>query len=342
MNGNQEAFYFVIDMLLDDDEDDEETRLILQKVWGFAEETVPNFSDRQFHSHFRMTPTTFEDILRKMHAVAEINVQAHAGGNPETPIEKQLLIALWYMSNIESFRGVADRFGVSSSTAWHSLYKICRMLLQCNTAYHIISFPNENRCNETINHFQNKTGFPGIAGAVDGSHIPIIAPKESAASYINRKGFHSVLLQGVCDEKKMFIDCYAGDSAYSLTTKLLVPYKDNGHLTNIEKNFNKQHSKCRVYIEQTFAYLKGRFRRLKLLEAVRLDLIPLIIICACILHNICQGSNDVPPDVNIYAEVEEERVMNPENENIQEPGNNPLLLPKEIILQMYYILDCKN
>ncbi|KAJ8931288.1 hypothetical protein NQ314_015820 [Rhamnusium bicolor] len=119
-----------------------------------------------------------------------------------------------------------------------------------------------------------------------------------------------------------------GDSAYSLTTKLLVPYKNNGHLTNIENNFNKQHSKCRVYIEQTFAYLKGRFRRLKLLEAVRLDLIPLIIICACILQNICQGSNDVPPDVNIYAEVEEERVMNPENENIQEQGNNPPAIAK--------------
>ncbi|KAJ8935703.1 hypothetical protein NQ314_012680 [Rhamnusium bicolor] len=143
----------------------------------------------------------------------------------------------------------------------------------------------------------------GVAGAVDGSHIPIIAPKESVASYINRRGFHSVLLQGVCDEKKMFIDWYAGevgsihdaclfrrselgrrfgdlqfpqdghllgDSAYSLTTKLLVPYKDNGHLTNIEKNFNKQHSKCRVYIEQTFAYLKRKIPQIKVVRGCKI------------------------------------------------------------------------
>ena len=33
------------------------------------------------------------------------------------------------------------------------------------------------------------------AGAIDGSHIPIIAPKESHGDYLNRKGFYSLILQ---------------------------------------------------------------------------------------------------------------------------------------------------
>ena len=37
----------------------------------------------------------------------------------------------------------------------------------------------------------------GCIGAIDGSHIPIKAPVESSASYVNRKGFHSILLQGI-------------------------------------------------------------------------------------------------------------------------------------------------
>lgn len=78
-----------------------------------------------------------------------------------------------------------------------------------------------------------------------------------------------------------------GDCAYSLTTKLLVPFTDNKHLCEIQKYYNKKHSRTRVIIDNAFALLKGRFRRLKLLEAVRPDHLPLIIIAACVLHNIC-------------------------------------------------------
>lgn len=51
----------------------------------------------------------------------------------------------------------------------------------------------------------------GVIGAIDGSHIRIVAPKENHNSYINRKSYHSVLLQGVCDHRMLFIDVYAGE-----------------------------------------------------------------------------------------------------------------------------------
>jgi hypothetical protein len=41
-------------------------------------------------------------------------------------------------------------------------------------------------------------------------------------------------------------------------------------------------------------------------------------------HPVCQGGNDILPDVNIDEELEEERLMNPENEAI----NNPNALAK--------------
>ncbi|XP_055905988.1 putative nuclease HARBI1 [Eupeodes corollae] len=34
--------------------------------------------------------------------------------------------------------------------------------------------------------------LPGIAGCVDGTHIPILRPKENEHIYFNRKGFHSL------------------------------------------------------------------------------------------------------------------------------------------------------
>ena len=54
-----------------------------------------------------------------------------------------------------------------------------------------------------------------------------------------------------------------GDSAYPLLPSLLVPYRDNGHLTHTQQKFNHIHSATRSIIERAFGRLKGMFRRLK-------------------------------------------------------------------------------
>ena len=47
-------------------------------------------------------------------------------------------------------------------------------------------------------------------GAIDGSHVPIIRPQESASDYYNRKGFYSIIMQGVVDFRGRFMDVYIG------------------------------------------------------------------------------------------------------------------------------------
>jgi hypothetical protein len=41
--------------------------------------------------------------------------------------------------------------------------------------------------------------FPQCCGAIDGTHIHIIAPKEHHTDYYNRKCHHSVIMQGFVD-----------------------------------------------------------------------------------------------------------------------------------------------
>lgn len=107
------------------------------------------------------------------------------------------------------------------------------------------------------------------------------------------------------DATKFPENCHlVGDSAYKLHENLLVPYRDNGHLTQRQRNFNFCHASARVVIERAFGLLKGRFRSLLTTFAMnRVDLIPIHVLACCILHNICLMRDD---DLNFEINVEDD------------------------------------
>lgn len=176
-----------------------------------------------------------------------------------------------------------------------------------------------------MEHFKRTCGFPNVIGAIDGTHIKIRAPPIDSASYINRKGFPSLNVQVVCDSRGLFTHCYAGqvgslharifrnssvagflqmpdvyfpndshiigDAAYAIHPHLLVPFRDNSHLSNRQKNFNYCLSSTR-----TCDWITKRIRFRILLDCVPLTnvkKIPEFIIACCVLHNICILQNDV-------------------------------------------------
>lgn len=105
-----------------------------------------------------------------------------------------------------------------------------------------------------------------------------------------------------------------GDSAYPCLKELIVPYKDNGHLTRAQRNFNRKLSSCRVIVENAFGCLKQRFRQLyhfKLRDIIRMVR---VIYACCVLHNIAnmqdmqyfeQLINDEYPDL----EAQNQRIV---------------------------------
>ena len=161
-----------------------------------------------------------------------------------------------------------------------------------NLAPQCISWPSGDEAQLTMRKFEENSGFVRTIGAKDGTYIKIEIPKENFKDYINRKGYHSIQLQVVCNHRAMITHCYVGhpgsvhdrgvfrqsevaeylnddckfpfdnhlvgDSAYELHQHLLVPFKDNGHLTAAQKNVNFRQSSARVVVERCFALLKGR------------------------------------------------------------------------------------
>ncbi|XP_067628904.1 putative nuclease HARBI1 [Eurosta solidaginis] len=178
--------------------------------------------------------------------------------------------------------------------------------------------------------FYSKTGFPGVVGCIDGTHVRIISPiKEMQHLYLNRKGYYSLNVMILCDYK-MSIRCVdarhpganhdsfvfnvsdlkvhlernvqsnswiLGDAGYPLKTYLMTPFRmaESG---SPQSHYNTVHSKARNIIERTIGVVKSRFRCL--LSARGLHYSPekakQIVNCCCALHNICQHFRVEPPE----------------------------------------------
>lgn len=62
----------------------------------------------------------------------------------------------------------------------------------------------------TKTQFLTDYKFPGILGVIDGTQIAITAlPKQIENAYVNRKGFHSINVQVVCNASMVFTNVNA-------------------------------------------------------------------------------------------------------------------------------------
>ena len=169
--------------------------------------------------------------------------------------------------------------------------------------------------------FYDVARLSGMLELVDGTHIPIIAPPEDEYAYINRKNFHSINVQGICNAEMIFTDVNAqwpgghhdsfilnestihdnfergdygegwllGDSGYGLKRWLMTPIATP--VTNQQRKYNLSHRKTRCPIERSFGALKSRWRIIDH-SGGRLCYLPekvaKINVTCCVLHNICK------------------------------------------------------
>ena len=97
---------------------------------------------------------------------------------------------------------------------WHHgwLIKInCSELLHefvqeiCRLQDEFVKFPvTAEEISQKIRGFNKKSKIPNVVAAIDGSHIPIAAPKVNHKDYCNRKHYYSILVQGMVDSSGLF------------------------------------------------------------------------------------------------------------------------------------------
>ena len=177
--------------------------------------------------------------------------------------------------------------------------------------------------------------MPDCCGVIDGKYIRIRAPPHRPEDYINRKGFHSVVLQATTDHEMKFTSVYCGwpgsvhdervfkrspmypqmrdkkllppskfslgDAAYPLMPNLLTPFKDYGNLSQVQKHYNYKHSSTRMVVERAYSQLAGRMRCLRCVD-LDVQRVPDLVLTCCIVHNVYILEGDVLEENDLHSD----------------------------------------
>ena len=108
--------------------------------------------------------------------------------------QKSLLVYLCTMSSPDIIRSIADRFGITKSSAIQSNRRVRVVLCDPPLALYIKWSAVGVR-----GKAMGPNGTFRMEGAIDVSHTPFSEPCKHQENYVNRKGFHSIVLQAVCD-----------------------------------------------------------------------------------------------------------------------------------------------
>ena len=85
------------------------------------------------------------------------------------------------------------------------------------------------------------------------------------------------------------------DRGYPLLNWCITPFKMGPMgmpLSREETWFNRKHSSTRMSVERGFGILKARFKEIGTKSSLKLDFLPIVVHCCCVLHNILLASKD--------------------------------------------------
>uniref|UniRef100_UPI0037E91488 uncharacterized protein n=1 Tax=Semicossyphus pulcher TaxID=241346 RepID=UPI0037E91488 len=172
-----------------------------QNLWSVAEQ----FDDEEWKAQFRISRATFDFLLEQIGPAIK-----RRRTNYRAPIEprRRLAIALWWFARSGEYRSIATLFGVGIATVCIIVRQVTAAILD-RMYQHYVSLPTGPRLDDTIRAFKDRC-YPQCAGAIGGTHIPIAAPRDNPDHYLNKRGWHSVILQAVVDHDVCFTDVYAG------------------------------------------------------------------------------------------------------------------------------------
>lgn len=159
--------------------------------------------EEEWKENFRLSRATFFKLTDMLRPYIEHQV-THM--RRPIPVEAQVAITLYYLSDEGRLRKVANAFGISRSSCLIIVRRVSKVITNHLGPLYIKLPMIEEEVKETVSKFYSAFEIPQCLGAIDGTHIEIKQPLLNSTDYINRKSQYSLNVQALCDSKCVFMD----------------------------------------------------------------------------------------------------------------------------------------
>ena len=129
---------------------------------------------------------------------------------PPIPIRKQMSLVVYRLVHGLPCKAISNLYGCGESTIIKYTLIGCRVLSYQDSLFkRYINIPTRQKLVDIIRKFYDMTGLPNVVCTIDGTYIPLSYRSQRgltpmSCDFFNKKKFHSVLLQVVCDSKRFF------------------------------------------------------------------------------------------------------------------------------------------
>ncbi|XP_036391351.1 putative nuclease HARBI1 [Megalops cyprinoides] len=230
----------------------------------------------------------------------------------------QILAALGFYTSGSFQTRMGDAIGISQASMSRCVTNVTKALVE--KASEFIGFIRDDATKQqSKEEFYRVAGMPNVIGVIDCAHIAIKAPNAEDLSFVNKKGFHSINCQLVCDSRGLLLSAEThwpgslqdnavfqqssvnrffeeqenhegwllGDSRYPLKKWLMTPLQYPE--TPADYRYNLAHTATHEIVDRTFRAIQTRFRCLdgsKGYLQYSPEKCAHIILACCVLHNV--------------------------------------------------------
>ncbi|XP_067633742.1 putative nuclease HARBI1 [Eurosta solidaginis] len=190
-------------LLLCEDEENEENRDRSRYLKSLRDASNPfALSENVFVQHFRLTRSLCRRLID--------DLEPHDDQQTSLPITIRILSVLNFFANGSYQTCVGNNYTMPMSQASfsRSLKSVANLIVRVKGSE--IEFPRTvEEENIVKTGFFRKFGIKSTIGAIDCTHIAIVAPPSNnverpLSQYLNRKGYYSINVEAVCDHRLRF------------------------------------------------------------------------------------------------------------------------------------------
>ena len=158
---------------------------------------LTSYTDSKLRCRYRFGRDAIDYIV----GLVADDIMPETNRNHAVSAEMQVLITLRHLASGSFLQVIGDTFlGFNKSTDSRVVRRVTQAL-SAKVGY-FVKFPSMRAERDEIKQgLFHVGGFPCAIGCIDGTHVRITAPHENEPDFVNRKGYHSINVQAICNHR---------------------------------------------------------------------------------------------------------------------------------------------